>query len=288
MSVNPDPGHRAPPATGGRVRLGVVSDVHWCAGGPLEASWHNPFDFAGVAERLDRALELFADTHVDAVVALGDLTHAGDERSMRAVVDRLTAQASTGPVLAVPGNHDCLERDDQLERCCRAGVGVPGGAGVEIGGLRLSGVAIETDARSGAFRSKRDGAFGRVEVLLSHFPVLSRASRITGRGLACPGDLLDRAQLAEQVTRRDQPLLVLNGHLHARESHACGPVLQLTAGALVEAPFEVAVVEAVWGPSDVLVRRRAVSLGPSAGARDPVFAPADETWTYDDRWRCSP
>jgi predicted phosphodiesterase len=285
--VNPDAGLRAPPPSG-RVRLGVVSDVHWHADGWPRASWHNPFDFAGVAARLDRALELFADADVDAVVVLGDLTHAGDEGSMRLVLDRLASFARHGLVLAVPGNHDCVERDDQLERCCIDGVGVPGGAGTEVGGLRVFGMAIETDVRSGAFRSKRDAALGRVDVLLSHFPVLSRASRLAGRGLAYAGDLLDQEQLAEQVGRRDRPLLVLSGHLHARESHAFGPVLQLTAGALVEPPFEVAVVEVERGPSDVLVRRRAVRLGPSAGVRDPVFAPAQESWSYDGRWRCTP
>jgi len=269
---------------GGRIRLGVVSDVHWDASGQLEASWHNPFDFAGVPGRLDRALAVFADAEVDAVVALGDLTHDGDEESTRQVVDRWSA--ARGPVVAVAGNHDCLQRDDQLERCCGAGVGFLGGSGIDVGGLRVSGVAIASDA--GAFCSKPDPAHEHADVLLSHFPVLSRADRITGRGLAYSGDLLDQAQLAERAGRRDRPLLVLSGHLHVRESHADGPVLQLAAGALVEAPFEVAIVEVAAGPSGARVRRRVVGLGPSAGERDPVFAPAEETWTYDGRWRCLP
>lgn len=265
-----------PPRT--TARLGVVSDLHWCEGPPPSASWHNPFDFGGLAARLDRALALFDEAGVDAVVALGDLTHEGDEASMRTVARRLAARAP-GPTLAVAGNHDCLRHDDQLARC------LDGGAALDVRGIRVVGVAIETDPSGGALRWRRDGAPEGADVVASHFPLISREERLAARGLAYSGDLLDRAGLAEWARRTARPVLVLSGHLHVRESHASGPLLQLAAGALVEAPFEVAIVEVTRAPAGMVVRRRVSVLGPSAGARDPVFAPAEETWSYDGRWR---
>jgi predicted phosphodiesterase len=257
------------------VRLGVVSDVHWCVGEPPDAAWHNPFDFAGLGARLERALALFAAAEVDAVVALGDLTHAGDEASMRAALERLA------PRLAVAGNHDCLERDDQLARCGGSG------AAIEVAGVRVAGVAIETDSRGDAFRWRRDGGPPVADVLASHYPVLSRVEPVAARGLAYSGDLVDRAALAQHAGRDGRPVLVLCGHLHVRDSHAEGPVLQLAAGALVEPPFEVALVDVSRTPAGMVVSRRVHVLGPSAGGRDPVLAPSEETWTYDGGWRAS-
>ncbi len=73
---------------------------------------------------------------------------------------------------------------------------------------------------------------------------------------------------------------MLSGHIHARETHARGNLLQLSAGALVEAPYEAAVVDLLVGRAEVRVRRRARSLGPPPVWRDPVLAPDDEAWTY--------
>jgi predicted phosphodiesterase len=243
------------------ARLGVISDLHWVAGPPPEASWHNPFDFAGLPERLDRALRLFADERVDAVVVPGDLTHLGDPASTEAVARRL-AKGARGPVLAVAGNHDGhLEPAEEL-----------------VAGVRVAGVAIEGD--DAGFRW--NGATLRADVLVSHFPVLSRAERLEAHGLAYPADLLNRDDLLEHLGR---PVLVLSGHIHARESHAEGRVLQLSAGALVEAPYEAAIVDVHTSPA-FRVRRRVHLLGPPA-ARDPVLAPADETWDFDGGWRCA-
>jgi predicted phosphodiesterase len=155
----------------------------------------------------------------------GDLTHEGDAPSLRAVAKKLDEM---GSILAVAGNHDCLERDDQVARCLGSGC-------------------------------RRE-----------------------------PGGLLDRTQLEQRIAGAGRPRVVLCGHLHVRDSHASGPVLQLAAGALIEAPYDVAVVDVTRAPSGMRVRRRAFRLGPSAGARDPVLAPADETWTYDGAWRVTP
>ncbi len=240
-----------------------------------------------------------AFTDVDAVVALGDLTHSGDEPSTRAALERLAALGR--PVLVVAGNHDCRERDDRLERCVDGASATLTGernalggssqmlsaAGVELAGTRLAGVPIERPA-PGTHRwadapSPGDGP----SVVASHFPVLSRRDRLAEHGLAYPGDLANRGALHERL-RGAGPVIVLSGHIHARESHARDTVLQLSAGALVEAPYEIALVDVSVAGGDVRVRRRAQALGPPPAGKDPVLVPADETWTFgSEGWLCA-
>jgi hypothetical protein len=53
-------------------------------------------------------------------------------------------------------------------------------------------------------------------------------------------------------------------------------VLQLSAGALIEAPHEIAIVDVEPGRA----RRRIQVLGPRVAPHDPVLAAADETWEF--------
>jgi predicted phosphodiesterase len=261
------------------VRLAILSDLHWTQTPAARAAWHNVYDFAGLADRLGRARAVGERARVDAVIACGDLTHAGDEASARAALERLSARALR-PVLVVAGNHDCLERDDQLARCATGRCAMLTTAGVEVGGVRVAGVGIEHDADADAFRWTGDGELAAGErplVVASHFPVVSRAERLAERGLAYPGDLANRHALEERLTGAG-PVVVLSGHIHARDSHAHGSLLQLSAGALVEAPYEVAIVDVVAASPGIRVRRRALVLGPAEARHDPVLAPDDETW----------
>jgi predicted phosphodiesterase len=272
------------------VRLAVLSDLHWTQSPATRAAWHNVYDFAGLAARLGRARAAGERARVDAVIACGDLTHAGDEASARAALERLSARAGR-PVLAVAGNHDCLERDDQLERCLAGGTAMLTAAGVEVAGVRITGVAIARDAEPGTFRSTGGGELvgaGRVGLVVSHFPVISRAERLEERGLAYAGDLVDRHALHARLLGA-RPVVVLSGHIHARDSHACGNVLQLSAGALIEPPHEVAIVDVRVARAEIRVRRRAHVLGPAGARTDPVLAPADEAWTFGaGGWRPVP
>ena len=177
------------------MRLGVVSDVHLAPHATAPASWHGPYDFAGLRDRLDEACAAFEHARVDAVVACGDLTHAGDEASVREVFARLAGGG--GPVLAVAGNHDCAQRDDQLARGLAQRCRLLTATGVELGGGRVAGVGIERAPDTDRFRWTGAGAFAAeapVHVVASHFPVLSRAARLAERGLAYPGDLLAGAR----------------------------------------------------------------------------------------------
>jgi predicted phosphodiesterase len=266
------------------VRLGLVSDLHLTLDPARRASWHNEYDFAGVPRRIDAALAWFDRAEVDAVIACGDLTHAGDEASTRAVLERLSA-GSRRPVLVVAGNHDMLERADQLERClpdggsCELLAGHP----LEADGVRVTGVPVERDPDAGTARWT-GGADpvngGSLTVVASHFPVISRARRFAEAGLRYPRGLANRAQLRERLSGR-APVVVLCGHLHGRESHASGNVLQLCAGALVEAPYEAAIVEVTGSDEGAHASRHAESLGPPPAGPDPVLAPAEESWTFD-------
>jgi predicted phosphodiesterase len=242
------------------MRLGVISDVHWTET-PTDASWHGPFDFAGLPRRLERALDEFRRAGVDAIVACGDLTHFGDAPSARAVLERL-------PALVLAGNHDCEERDDRLKRC-----GARMLERVEIDGVHVAGVAIESDAEGCWWTG--GPVLLRADVVASHFPVLSRAERLAAEGLKYAGDLVNRLAVNESVDG-EEPAVVLSGHIHCRETHVHGNLLQLSAGALIEAPHEAAIVDVVPGR----VRRRVVALGAPPRPGDPVLAPPDETWAF--------
>jgi hypothetical protein len=105
--------------------------------------------------------------------------------------------------------------------------------------------------------------------------VLSREERLSGRGFKYAGDLDNRGALEWRLAG-DGPVVVLSGHIHARDSYAHGSVLQLSAGALIEAPHEVAIVDVEAGR----VRRRISVLGPRVAPHAPVLVPADETWEF--------
>jgi predicted phosphodiesterase len=247
------------------VRLGVVSDIHWSADPDARAEWHGPFDFAGLAERVDRARAEFRRARVDAVVVVGDLANAGDVASAKAVLDRLSSGLGR-PLLVVAGNHDCDERDDMLAGLCDLLTAT------EVDGQRVTGVPIARGDQ--CYEWTGEVAPGGT-VVVSHFPVLSRDERLTSRGFKYAGDLPNRRELARRVGG-DGPVVVLSGHIHARDTHAEGNVLQLSAGALIEAPHEVAIVDV----EAQRVRRRVSVLGPRVTPHDPVLAPADETWEF--------
>jgi predicted phosphodiesterase len=266
------------------VRLGVIADVHWPGDPACRASWHNRFDFEGLPARLRSARGWFDAEAVDAIVVAGDLTHDGDLRSARAACVPLAGGA---PVLVVAGNHDCLQHHDELPRSLPDGAAMLGGAGLQLGGRRVAGIAIAPDRDNAAHRWTAAPPDDRAPaaVVVSHFPVLSRAERLAERGLAYPGDLANRRALRERLGGRG-PVVVLSGHIHAREACADGTIIQLSAGALVEPPHEVAVVDLDAATAGVRVRRRVRCLGPGSAVRDPVLAPPDETWRFSHgAWR---
>jgi hypothetical protein len=270
------------------MRLGLLCDLHVVderhAAGD---AWHNPYDFAGVLERAAAALAAFAEEGVDAIAIGGDVVRDPGEADL-APLDRLLAGAAV-PVLAVSGNHD--GGGDALLAALPSVRGARP-EGERIGGVRLAGIELAGTDWSGvrtAASAPAVEAWGEEPVvLLSHFPLLSHAARLSARGLAYPGDLLDRRPHAAAVAGRGAPTVVLSGHIHARDAQHRGALLQLTAAALVEPPYECTLVDVDPDGDGVAVRRRARSLpGPEPTGPLPVLSGADERfrWSIGRGWR---
>lgn len=270
--------------TSGALRLGVVSDLHYAPSPDPTLAFHNPFDVAGVLGRLRQALAWFARERADAVVVLGDLAEAGDAASIAAVLEVIAAYWD-GPVWVVAGNHDRLADDAALDAAI-ASVGCDriralSATGHRLGGVRLAGLDRRLLAWTAAAAAWGDDPL----VLVSHHPLLSRAAAFTARGLRYAGDLPGNEALAGLLLARPALTVVINGHLHARDTYAHGAVVQLTVAALVEPPFGATIVElgaqgvGEWGEDrGWTVRRRALSLIGQAAARLPVQLPADEEY----------
>jgi 3',5'-cyclic AMP phosphodiesterase CpdA len=271
------------------MRLGFLTDIHYMSEPPeAGGGWHGEGDFPGVLARLELSLAHFAGEAVDAVIVGGDLVHHGDERAADTVL-QACAKASA-PVIVVSGNHDADGDHHRIGRSVsRAGKDtctLATAAGVVIGGVRVAGVHV--GQMTGWFGASL-GAHPRYEawgddpvVLVTHYPALSLANAISAQGFPYPGDLLDRAQLAAELGARAAQTVVLCGHVHARASATSGPVLQLAGGALVEPPYECAVINVhQLAARSTLVERQCTRLQTPVSGREPVLAPEKESWFFD-------
>lgn len=265
------------------MKLGVLSDVHLPARPDERGAWHNPYDYAGLRVRVQRALRWFSLEGIDGLVVLGDLAEHGDLDSLRAAL-ALLHTGWRGPTVVVEGNHDCLERDDQLERArarCRARL-VPHVPAAET---TLLGVQLRTRGAG------HDGAWPPISgpgpvVVASHFPVLSRRRALAARGLRYAGDLVNRGELERALLDGGGPVVVLSGHLHVRDAHHEGALLQLSMAAVVEPPFECAVVEVRGERDRVRVERRCRPLRAVAAPVAPILAPERAAWDWaGGEWR---
>jgi hypothetical protein len=263
------------------LRVGVLTDLHHVQDPSRRARWINRYDFAGVVERCERAVELFTREGVSRVLLLGDLAHDGDLASVRQVVRATKAGV---PLLAVGGNHDSQEPTKRIAAAGRDRVQLLGWRALGPDAVRLAGMRPARRARRrwAAARRPALATWGDSAVLLaSHFPVLSHLRVITASGLPYAGDLVDRADLAQALMGRSAPTVVACGHLHVRYSVASGPLLQLGLGALIEPPFDATLLELERNGRRLDVVRRAHELERAPERRDPRLAPAEEAWRFE-------
>ena len=275
------------------LRLGVLADLHASLDPAERGAWFNPYDFTGMLERLDAALSWFAAEGADVVALAGDLTHGADADALDAVLARCL-DASACPLLAVAGNHDVADGRAPLgaaiERVATERLTRARPEGERYGHMRLAGLQVA--GTEGWFRARLEAppavaTWGADPVVLvSHFPLLSHAGLIAEQGLAHPGDLVGRAAIAQALITRMAPTVVLSGHVHVRAVATHGPVLQLTQSALIEPPFDAALVELTSDADEVLrVTRRTRRAGAARATYEPELAAADGAWRFDGvRW----
>jgi predicted phosphodiesterase len=272
---------------GTSLRAGILSDLHFVSDTSRRGIWQNPYDFAGVAERCERALELFDREEVDVVLLVGDLSEDAELPMLRRA---LRLRSRRAPTFAVAGNHDGMGRIPRARRGERGTARMLGVRGREMDGVRLAGLPIARRAE-GEWRSvRRPGAgdWGREPVLfVSHFPVLARAEAVRKAGLRHPGDLIDRRTVERALERRRRPTVVLSGHVHVRDSASSGPILQLICGGLIEPPFDATVLTIEADGDAVTLTRTAHELGRGRERRDPRMVAARERWRFTPRqgWR---
>lgn len=264
------------------MRIGVLSDLH-CELEPTGSRWINVFEPERLDERLDAALAWFAEARVDLILLLGDLVQYAKPGDLEHAFGRLT-EADVAPVATVNGNHDLRLGDEFAASARRHGVRLLQDEPLVLTDVALAGVA----AAAGPVRPQYVGRVAEwdgeasVVVVVSHFPVLSEASKVAAAGLPYAGDLVNRADLEARLAVDPRPKLVLSGHIHARCATHVGSLLQLTVGALIEPPFDATIVEV--DTVSLAVRRTARRLGPLAEI-DPVFVGDDERWrSVGDHW----
>jgi 3',5'-cyclic AMP phosphodiesterase CpdA len=279
------------------VRLGLISDVHWMTRPPASTGgWHGPGEYAGALDRVRTALEHFADRHADLIVLAGDLAHHGDPDSLLAVL--AACRQAPAPVLVATGNHDVSQTRDRLSQAL-ADVADPNlslvtASGAIYDGTRVAGVHV--GEIEGLFWPRlsclpdTNGWGAEPVVLVSHYPVISLNSIVSAAGLPYPGDLLDRRELCASLLGPGTPTIVIGGHVHARATAVQGTLLQLTVGAMIEPPYECALIEIDDAASGgLIVRRENIRLRGASDQLDPVFSPVGEAWRYAARrWTQAP
>ncbi len=273
------------------MHLGILTDIHLSPPGSPGGSWHNPHQFETVRERLAQSLAWLEAQGVDRIAVLGDLTHHGDEPSLREVIEILGT--SSVPVWVLPGNHD-------LEPDIAALTGTITGAGesvVQVIGSQpvpldnawhVAGLPIER-APGGGFMalalpgtdSLGDGPL----LLISHFPALSLREECAAAGLKYAGDLVNAGVVAGSLLGRAAPTFVINGHLHIRHATSRGTVLQAACGAQVESLFEATVVD--FGNWDQgRIAWTSTAMEPEWPGISPALSDPVQTWLWDDKgWR---
>ena len=277
------------------MKIGIITDTHVCGAG-WEAAYHNPYRLPEAPARIRAAVEICRSQGVDHVLFLGDLTHVGDPESLELALD--AAYAGDIPVWVVEGNHEHLGPPTAFaEACARERAYAPRLPSLEgelVDGIRFAGMANLARAGPVAGRFAAPGlaepgplpldAWGDDPVLyLAHFPLLSRQDDVLAAGLLYIGGFTGEAEFAAPALRRVAPIVAVHGHLHVRDEHVSGPVLQVSCAALVEPPGEVTIIDISSRSGRLVVEIERLLVERVAGLRLPFMVPDRGRWTWDGR-----
>lgn len=284
------------------MKLGVIADAHLR---PVGTGFPSVLGFPSVPyeyEKSDdilryrRALRRCVEEGVNGLVLLGDLSRTGDAESLETGL-RLAARTGL-PVWAVSGNHECYERVDALDRAVRwigaenVRLGTPAGEVVGVG-QRIAGLGVTSEnhgytARSDERPDVRSWGDDFV-VWLSHYPMISFTEEATEAGLnySSGDDLENLDEVARALLERPSPTVVVNGHLHLRDARAEGKVLQISCAALMEAPFEISLLDFDLEGGRISVHVESVQITPTPDdAPLPVLSSPEQEWIFEaGAWR---
>lgn len=278
------------------MRFGIIADAHLR---PVGTGFPPALGFPSVPyeyERSDdivryrRALGRCVEEGVEVVALLGDLSRIGDAESLET---GLKLAARTGrAVWAVSGNHECYGRVDALARAVRwigadnVRLATPLGEVVE-GGIRIAGIGVTSENRGyTACSDERPDVSGwkdELVVWLSHYPMVSFAEKASAAGLWYgDNDLEDLEETARPLLERRAPTVVISGHMHIRDDLVSEKVLQVACAALMEAPFEITLLDLQIEDGRISVRKESVPIVPSPPDVElPVLSPPRQEWVFE-------
>ncbi len=267
------------------MRLGILTDIHIAPPGNPADAWHNPHQFDTARQRLADSIAWLKQQGIDRLAVLGDLTHHGDDASLRETLGIIAG--ATVPVWVLPGNHDLghgpTTLADALAGSDHAHVEVIGDHPVPFGGTwRVVGTGL-AKAIGGGYEATPEPDPATWDdaptVVLSHFPLISLKDACAAVGLKYAGDLVNGPDIVGRLAVRSAPVLVVNGHLHVRHAATQGAVLQAACGAQVESLFEATLIDFNQWPNGV-VNWTSTAIQPPWEGPNPALSRDSESWRW--------
>lgn len=272
----------------GRVRLGVITEIHIVPPGTQQLAWHNPFLSDRAEELFRAAVDRCVDQQVDAIAILGDSTHFADAESFD--VARRVLEAVDLPVYVLPGNHDLDASARPLAMFHRALdlshvtlAPINRALTPEIDLMLIGLEPGDTERRYAAIRSHAiTGNDAKLTLVLSHFPPFAMKEMLAAADLKHAGDVVNRDALLEDLASISGPMAIVNGHLHVHAAIADGRRLQLSVAALTEPPHDVTVLDIGFDAEGApWIERRAESLVETPDVSLPVLSARHERWQFE-------
>lgn len=269
-----------------RITLGVLSDLHLGPCGAPATMFNQPVEIGKARERTTEALNALPE--VDALAILGDLSDTANSADYEFLLESLANRARLTYLIA--GNHDVPHDKTAANALNRAiaerqlsDVAIPPVGGIPFSWIRVASAPIYRTRDGFENDIRTDGLplpTGRPEPLLwlSHFPVLSVRHYLESAGLRYAGDLDNCREVEKSLRSYGAPVIVLNGHLHARTHAVSGNILQLSWAALSEFPNEIGQLVIAITDQNFSVTQHCVSLNDRRLSASQTFVWRESVW----------